>query len=77
MDYFDEILKDKHAERNADGRNRLAEIARQANIQVGTERTAVIVEKNTPEEKPSHYTGAIEECPEDTHKRLHFVKIQT
>lgn len=60
MDYFDEILKDKHAERNADGRNRLAEITRQANIQVGTERTAVIVEKNTPEEKPSHYTGAIE-----------------
>ena len=37
------------------------EIAKQANIQVGTENAVVIVGKNsTPEEKPSHRTAAIE-----------------
>lgn len=60
MDYFDEILKDKYVERNVDGRNRLAEIVRQVNIQVGIERIVVIVEKNIFEEKFFYYIGVIE-----------------
>lgn len=71
MNHSGKSLKEKNAQKYVQWKYRLVENSGQANIQLGTEQVAIIVEKiNTTEEKPSVLHWSNRKCPEGTHRRF-------